>query len=510
VLSGNRNFEARIHQSVKANFLMSPPLVVAFALAGRVDVNLSTDPIGTGSDGRPVYLRDIWPTPEEIAAFMPAAFDPATYERLYSDIANANPMWSEIQAVRGEVYAWDKTSTYIQEPPFFEASDSSAHPPRDVRDARALAIFGDSVTTDHISPAGAIKPTTPAGQYLLTHGVKIEDFNSYGARRGNHQVMVRGTFANVRIQNLMVPGVEGGFTIHQPTGERTTIYDAAMQYEKEGVPLLVFAGQEYGTGSSRDWAAKGTRLLGVRAVIAQSFERIHRSNLVGMGVLPCQFEEGTNAPCVELGRQRDVRPGGIGNRHPAAPAADAASCTARNGTSENDSGDAAHRNTDRGGSTTAYGGILPYVAAPLLARRDRQSPRAQPDLSSKCTKSIRKTAPSSVALSFVSIPVGNVTPERVGIGEHLFADPAPLFDDPADDFLTLADLERPRMQQRSIEREAFAAARVEHRIDAARSSEKRRLMLPDGPLPRIADDDLVENRSETAVAAPASGCRSAS
>jgi aconitate hydratase len=299
VLSGNRNFEARVHQSIKANFLMSPPLVVAFALAGRIDVDFAKDPIGFGRDGE-VYLRDIWPTMEEINELMRAAFDPETYQRLYSNFAEQNPLWNEIPTTTGNVYQWEPESTYIREPPYFDNFHSSLQPLSDVKGARPLAIFGDSVTTDHISPAGAIKASSPAGLYLQNLGVDIKDFNSYGARRGNHEVMVRGTFANVRIKNLMVPGVEGGVTMYHPGEERMSIYDAAMRYQSEGVPLVIVAGQEYGTGSSRDWAAKGTGLLGVRAVIAQSFERIHRSNLVGMGVLPCQFKEDTNAASLRL------------------------------------------------------------------------------------------------------------------------------------------------------------------------------------------------------------------
>ena len=300
VLSGNRNFEARVHQSIKANFLMSPPLVVAFALAGRIDVDLSSDPLGTGKDGKEVYLRDVWPSVQEINELMRSAFDPETYRRLYSDFAEQNPLWNEIPTTTGNVYEWDSESTYIREPPYFEGFSSALGRLSDIKGARPLAIFGDSVTTDHISPAGAIKASSPAGLYLQERGVDILDFNSYGARRGNHDVMVRGTFANVRIKNLMVPGVEGGVTIHQQDGERLSIYDAAMKYQADGVPLVVIAGQEYGTGSSRDWAAKGTRLLGVKAVIAQSFERIHRSNLVGMGVLPCQFKDETNAASLKL------------------------------------------------------------------------------------------------------------------------------------------------------------------------------------------------------------------
>jgi len=300
VLSGNRNFEARVHQSVKANFLMSPPLVVAFALAGRVDIDMAKEPIGRGRKGEDVFLRDIWPTLEEIDAVMGEATDPETYRRLYSNFAEENPLWNDIPTSEGAVYEWDTASSYIQEPPYFEKFGMDPGKFCDIRNARPLAIFGDSVTTDHISPAGAIKPTSPAGLYLQERGVAIEDFNSYGSRRGNHQVMVRGTFANVRIKNMMVPGTEGGVTVHQPHGDQMSIYAASLKYQAAGIPLVVIAGQEYGTGSSRDWAAKGTRLLGVQAVIAESFERIHRSNLVGMGVLPCQFKDGTSARTLNL------------------------------------------------------------------------------------------------------------------------------------------------------------------------------------------------------------------
>ena len=296
VLSGNRNFEARVHQNVKANFLMSPPLVVAFALAGGVDIDMEQQPIGQGKDG-PVYLRDIWPSAEEVAALLPKASDPGMYSELYADLGRDNPLWDAVPAPSGQVYTWDANSTYIQEPPFFMRSDK---PDPVIRGARALAIFGDSVTTDHISPAGGIKPSSPAGKYLLDHGVAQADFNSYGARRGNHEVMMRGTFANVRIRNLMLPGSEGGVTRHEPSGAQMSIYDAAMRYQQEKVPLIIFAGEEYGTGSSRDWAAKGTQLLGVKAVVAKSFERIHRSNLAGMGVLPLQFMPGTDATSLGL------------------------------------------------------------------------------------------------------------------------------------------------------------------------------------------------------------------
>ena len=300
VLSGNRNFEARVHQNVRANFLMSPPLVVAFALAGTVDIDMNTEPIGQDKFNQDVYLKDLWPSPEEISEVLWAANDPETYQRLYKDFAEQNPLWQEIPSSIGKVYEWDASSTYIREPPYFDRFSMESGVSKDIRGARPLAIFGDSVTTDHISPAGAIKPSSPAGLYLQQKGVPVEDFNSYGSRRGNHRIMMRGTFANVRIQNLMVPGVVGGMTVYQPVGEEMSIYDASLIYRDLGVPLMIFAGQEYGTGSSRDWAAKGTSLLGVKAVIAQSFERIHRSNLVGMGVLPCQFKDGVNAQTLGL------------------------------------------------------------------------------------------------------------------------------------------------------------------------------------------------------------------
>jgi aconitate hydratase len=317
VLSGNRNFEARVHQSIKANFLMSPPLVVAFALAGRVDIDLTHEPIGTDRDGKPVYLRELWPSLREIRDLMQTALQPEVYRRLFKDFAAQNPKWNEIPSFAGNVYEWDRKSTYIQEPPFFADFSLQSGGIAEIKGARALAIFGDSVTTDHISPAGSIKKTSPAGKYLLEHGVEAADFNSYGSRRGNDRVMTRGTFANVRIKNLMVPGVEGGVTIfygrdaaptasadgpagHPHLGEQMSIYAASIKYQAAKIPLVVLAGQEYGTGSSRDWAAKGTNLLGVKAVVAQSFERIHRSNLVGMGVLPLQFKDGMTAQSLKL------------------------------------------------------------------------------------------------------------------------------------------------------------------------------------------------------------------
>jgi aconitate hydratase len=318
VLSGNRNFEARVHQNIKANFLMSPPLVVAFALAGRVDLDLVQDPLAKDRDGRDVYLKDLLPSLGEIRDMMQSALTPEVFRKLYRDFADQNPKWNDISARTGEVYEWDEKSDYIHDPPFF--ADFSMEPGtiESIRDARALGIFGDSVTTDHISPAGAIKATSPAGYYLVSRGIKPQDFNSYGSRRGNDLVMTRGTFANVRIKNLMVPGVEGGVTIHQPSGEQMSIFDAAMKYAETKTPLIILAGTEYGTGSSRDWAAKGTRLLGVKAVVAASFERIHRSNLVGMGVLPLQFGDGTNAQSLGLdgseiysvtGLSDSIRPG---------------------------------------------------------------------------------------------------------------------------------------------------------------------------------------------------------
>jgi aconitate hydratase len=295
VLSGNRNFEARIHQSIRANFLMSPPLVVAFALAGRIDVDLVVEPLGRDQNGMPVFLRELWPTQEELADAMAQAADPEVYRKVYGKFDGLNLMWDEIPVTGGRSYDWDPDSTYIQEPPYFERFSVEPEPIHPIKNARPLAILGDFLTTDHISPAGAISPKSPAAEYLLAHNTPVEDFNTYGARRGNDRVMVRGTFANIRLRNLMAPGTEGGVTVHHPSGEQMSIYEASVRYKDAGVPLVVIAGQEYGSGSSRDWAAKGTRLLGVRAVIAQGYERIHRSNLVQLGVLPCQFMEGTSA-----------------------------------------------------------------------------------------------------------------------------------------------------------------------------------------------------------------------
>jgi aconitate hydratase len=294
VLSGNRNFEGRIHPYVKANYLASPPLVVAYALAGTVDIDLATDPIGKDKDGNDVYLKDIWPTSEEIAQHLDDAIRPELFERMYGDIFESEE-WDKIPVGGGELFEWKDESTYIQEPPFFVGMGKDTDPIKPIEGARALVKVGHSITTDHISPAGNIKKDSPAGKYLIEHGVKEEDFNSYGSRRGNDRVMTRGTFANVRFKNQLAPGTEGGWTTHHPTGEVTSIYEAAQRYKKDDTPLVAIAGKEYGTGSSRDWAAKGTILLGVKAVIAESYERIHRSNLVGMGVLPLQFKDGEGA-----------------------------------------------------------------------------------------------------------------------------------------------------------------------------------------------------------------------
>ncbi len=300
VLSGNRNFEGRVHPEIKMNFLASPPLVVAYALAGNLDVDITTEPLGTGKDGKPVYLKDVWPSAAEVAHTVGASVDSAMFTKGYADVFRGDERWRGIKTPAGKIYAWDAKSTYVKNPPYFEGMSMTPAAVGDIKGARALAVLGDSVTTDHISPAGNISKSSPAAKYLMAQGVSAADFNSYGARRGNHEVMMRGTFANIRLRNLLVPGTEGGVTVHIPSGEQTSIFDAAMKYKTDGTPLVILAGKEYGTGSSRDWAAKGTMLLGVRAVIAESFERIHRSNLIGMGVLPLQFKEGENAETLEL------------------------------------------------------------------------------------------------------------------------------------------------------------------------------------------------------------------
>jgi aconitate hydratase len=314
VLSGNRNFEGRINALVKANYLASPPLVVAYALAGTVDVDLTTEPLGIGGDGKPVYLKDIWPSPEEIETLIREVVRPEMFRQRYRDAFTANAKWNEIPVTAGELYDWDPANTYIQEPPFLLDLRAEAGPIQPILGARALLALGDSVTTDHISPAGSIAKTSPAGKYLMEHGVPPSEFNSYGARRGNDRVMTRGTFANIRLRNLLAPGTEGGVTRHLPDGELMTVYDAAMKYRAEGVPLIILAGSEYGTGSSRDWAAKGTYLLGVRAVLAASFERIHRSNLVGMGVLPLEFTRGHTWQSLGLTGEEVFDLGGLDDR----------------------------------------------------------------------------------------------------------------------------------------------------------------------------------------------------
>ena len=318
VLSGNRNFEARVHPEIKANFLMSPPLVVAFGVAGRIDIDLTTEPLGHNDAGEAIYLKDIWPTRQEISEMIAAAVDRRTFRKIYESIGNQAPEWEELSGATGVLYPWNERSTYVQHPPFFEGFAREPAPISDVVDARILGIFGDSVTTDHISPAGAIAAASPTGEYLQEHGVEIRDFNTYGSRRGNDRVMSRGTFANRRVRNLMTPDVEGGYTLQYPEETQTTIYEAALHYIKNEVPTVIFAGQDYGMGSSRDWAAKGPKLLGVKAVVVESFERIHRSNLIGMGILPLQFKSGENVQTLNLdgseiisitGFAEDLQPG---------------------------------------------------------------------------------------------------------------------------------------------------------------------------------------------------------
>jgi aconitate hydratase len=371
VLSGNRNFEARIHPNIRANFLASPPLVVAYAIAGTVLRDLMTEPIGKGAKGEDVWIGDIWPSSEEIHSYMKFAMDPKTFRALYSGLGDANPLWKRVPSTTGQVYDWPR-STYIAEPPFFR--DFRMQPGRaaDVRGARVLGIFGDSVTTDHISPAGSIKPTSPAGVYLLEHDVPVVEFNSFGARRGNHEVMMRGTFGNVRIKNLMVPPkpdgsrVEGGVTIVQPTGETMPIYDAAMKYIASGTPLVVFGGEEYGTGSSRDWAAKGTQLLGVKAVIARSYERIHRSNLVGMGVLPLQFKGADSVD--SLGIKGDETFDVLGVAGGVKPQQDLTLVIHRKDGSRRDVPVKLRIDTPIEVDYYNHGGIMPYVLRELLAK----------------------------------------------------------------------------------------------------------------------------------------------
>jgi aconitate hydratase len=300
VLSGNRNFEGRVHPEIKMNFLASPPLVVAYALAGSLDIDITTEPLGAGKDGKPVYLKDIWPTAQDVAAAVASSVDSAMFKKGYANVFLGDANWGAIKTPAGKIYSWDGKSTYVKNPPYFDGMTMTPAPLGDIKGARALAVLGDSVTTDHISPAGNISKSSPAAKYLVAQGVQPVDFNSYGARRGNHEVMMRGTFANIRLRNLLVPGTEGGVTVHIPSGEQMSIFDASVKYKAANTPLVILAGKEYGTGSSRDWAAKGTMLLGVKAVIAESFERIHRSNLIGMGVLPLQFQDGQNSHSLGL------------------------------------------------------------------------------------------------------------------------------------------------------------------------------------------------------------------
>jgi aconitate hydratase len=362
VLSGNRNFEGRVHPEVKMNYLASPPLVVAYALAGTVDIDLTREPLGTGSDGRPAYLKDIWPTNKEIGDLIAKSIGPELFAKSYADVFKGDSRWSSIASPEGAIYRWEP-STYIKNPPYFDGMTMQPAPLGDVRGARCLGLFGDSITTDHISPAGNIKKDSPAGKYLLEHGVQPADFNSYGSRRGNDDVMVRGTFANIRIRNQMLDGVEGGYTLHVPSGQQMAIYDAAMKYKQEGTPLVVVAGKEYGTGSSRDWAAKGTLLLGVKAVIAESFERIHRSNLVGMGVLPMQFRDGERAKSLGLSGNETFEIMGL-----TVPDVREATVIARGDRGEKRFAVRVMLLTPKEREFYRHGGILPYVLRLLAAK----------------------------------------------------------------------------------------------------------------------------------------------
>jgi aconitate hydratase len=364
VLSGNRNFEGRINPLVKVNYLASPPLVVAYALAGRVDVDLANEPIGQDSAGGDVFLRDIWPANDEVQATVARSVKREMFAKQYGEVFHGDAQWNSIKVPAGDRYAWDAASTYIKRPPYFdEMADPKTHV-RDLEGLRALAVLGDSVTTDHISPAGNIALKSPAAEYLMAQGVKPADFNSYGARRGNHEVMVRGTLANIRLRNLMAPGTEGGWTRHVPSGDQTTIYDASVRYRIEGVPLLIVAGKEYGTGSSRDWAAKGVLLLGVRAVIAESFERIHRSNLVGMGVLPLQFLEGQNRESLGLTGFEEFAITGV-REAVESSGTSPVTITARNGSGAKTFQAQARIDTPVEAEYYRNGGILPYVVREL-------------------------------------------------------------------------------------------------------------------------------------------------
>ncbi len=357
VLSGNRNFEARIHPEVKANYLASPPLVVAYALAGRMDIDLTTEPVGQDPDGNDVYLRDLWPSSEEIDETIAGSVSGELFRGRYADVFTGDETWSNLEIPSGNLYGWDPASTYVRKPPYFDDMPLLARSVDDIHAARCLVMLGDSVTTDHISPAGAIKPDSPAGLYLVEHGVERREFNSYGSRRGNHEVMVRGTFANVRMRNLLVPGSEGTWTVHLPSGEEMTIYEASQRYLAEGTPLIVLAGKEYGTGSSRDWAAKGPKLLGVRAAIAESYERIHRSNLLMMGVLPLQYRDGENAESLGLTGRETFAIEGVDN-------AEADEVTVRADDKEFIA--RVRLDTPREREYLRHGGILPFVLRRLL------------------------------------------------------------------------------------------------------------------------------------------------
>ena len=358
VLSGNRNFEARIHPEVKANYLASPPLVVAYALAGRMDIDLVTEPIGTGSDGEDVFLADLWPSPEEVRETVAGAIGEEMFRTTYADVYTGDETWRSLPVPEGELFAWEPDSTYVRRPTYFDGMSLEPGTVDDVEGARCLVSVGDSVTTDHISPAGSIKPDSPAGRYLVEHGVERKDFNSYGSRRGNHEVMVRGTFANVRLRNLLVPGSEGTWTVHMASGEELTIFDAAERYRDEGTPLVVLAGKEYGSGSSRDWAAKGPKLLGVRAVIAESYERIHRSNLLMMGVLPLQYRPGESRESLGLTGREAFSVVGLEN-------AEADEVTVRADDTEFRA--IVRLDTPRERDYLRHGGILPYVLRRLLS-----------------------------------------------------------------------------------------------------------------------------------------------
>jgi aconitate hydratase len=362
VLSGNRNFEGRIQSQVRANYLASPPLVVAYALAGRMQIDMTCEPIGSDPNGQPVYLKDLWPSEREIQETMLSSVKSKMFIDKYAHVFDGDDRWRELPVPAGERFQWDDDSTYIRNPPFFENLTADPAPPADIRGARALAVLGDSVTTDHISPAGSIPADSPAGKYLIAKGVSPKDFNSYGARRGNHEVMMRGTFANIRLRNQLAPGTEGGWTTLLQKGDVMTIYDAAMRYQEAGTPLIIIAGKEYGSGSSRDWAAKGTLLLGVRAVIAESFERIHRSNLVNMGVLPLRFSDGETAATLQLTGRETFEIAGMQTLAPAAPVVVRA--TREDGT-VNEFVAVARIDTPEELVAFRHGGILPYVLRQL-------------------------------------------------------------------------------------------------------------------------------------------------